>query len=113
MKSKWTLFAGIILLIAGIVIRKTTGLAIEGLVMIIVGVLLKTYYLISKARNGEYDAGKELLFLFVGLGLFLGGLYLRSSTGFIYAPVMILTGIVLKIIFITLFIIKTGKKVIQ
>jgi hypothetical protein len=72
MKSKWTLFAGIILLIAGIVIRKTSGFAPEGLLMIIMGVLLKTYYVVSKARSGEYKPGKELLFLFVGLGLFLG-----------------------------------------
>jgi hypothetical protein len=113
MKSKWSLFAGIILLIAGIIIRRTTGFAMEGLVMIIVGVLLKTYYIISKARSGEYKPGKELLFLFVGLGLFLAGLYLRSSTGFVYAPAMIITGIALKVIFIILFIIKTRKKEIQ
>jgi hypothetical protein len=113
MRSKWTLFTGIFLLIAGIVIRKTTGFAIEGLVMIIVGVMLKTFYIISKARSGEYKPGKELLYLFAGLGLFLGGLYLRSSAGFTYAPVMIITGITLKIIFIMLFILKTRKKEIQ
>ena len=113
MRSKWTLFLGIILLIAGIVIRQTTGLATEGLGLIIIGVMLKTYYIISKARSGEYRPGKELLFLFVGLGLFLGGLYLRSSAEFSYAPAMIITGITLKIIFIIFFIIKTRKKEIQ
>lgn len=110
MKSRWTLFIGIILLIAGIIIRKTTGLAIEGLVLILVGVLFKTYYIISKARSGEYKPGIELLFLLVGLGLFLGGLYLKSIDGFTYAPAMIISGITLKVIFIILFILKTRNK---
>ena len=113
MKSKWSLFTGIILLIIGIVIRKTTDLAIEGLVMIIIGVLFKTYYIVSAARSGAYIPGKELLFLFVGLVLFLSGLYLRSSTGFTYAPGMIIMGIILKVVFIILFILKTRKKEIQ
>jgi hypothetical protein len=97
----------------GVPVSKTGGFAPEGLLMIIMGVLLKTYYVVSKARSGEYKPGKELLFLFVGLGLFLGGRYLRSSAEFAYAPAMIITGIALKIIFIILFIIKTRKKEIQ
>lgn len=109
MKSKWTLFVGIALLILGIIIRKTTGHNIEGLVLILTGVFLKIYYIINKYRSGEYIPGIELLFLFVGLGLFLGGLYTRSLDGFTFAPIMIISGITLKIIFIILFIIKTRK----
>ena len=76
MKSKWTLFSGIILLIIGILLRKATSFEVFGLVLILVGVLFKTYYIISKARSGEYAPGKELFFLFIGLGLFLSGLYM-------------------------------------
>ena len=110
MKSKSTLFAGIVLLTIGIVIRKTTGLPIIGLMMILVGVLFKTFYIISKVRSGEYQPGKELFFLFIGLGLFLSGLYLRSMDGFAYAPELIISGISLKVIFIILFILKTRAK---
>lgn len=110
MKSKWTLFVGIVLLIIGIIVRKTTGMAIEGLAIILIGISFKTIYIISKARSGEYKPGKELLLLFAGLGLFLGGLYLRSIEGFTYALVMIISGISLKVIFIILFIIKTRSK---
>ena len=109
MKSKWILFAGIAMLIAGIIIRKTTGLANEGLFMILTGVSLKTFYIIRKARRGEYVPGKELIFLFAGLGLFLTGLYLKAPDGFAYAPAMIISGISLKVIFIILFILKTRK----
>jgi hypothetical protein len=107
LKSKWTLFVGIALLTAGIVLRKMTGLAVEGLAVILLGVALKTLYIISKARSGEYVPGKELYFLFIGLSLFLGGLYLRAQSGASYSIAMIIAGISLKITFIILFIIKT------
>ena len=109
MKSKWTLFAGIVLLIVGIIIRKTTDLGFEGLLMIIVGVAFKTYYIISKARSGEYKPGYELIFLFVGLAMFLSGLYIRSHEPPFSPALLIVPGILLKILFIVLFIIKTRK----
>jgi len=109
MRSKWTLFVGIALLTIGIIIRRTTDLNMEGLVMILVGVSFKAYYIISKARSGEYMPGKELYFLFFGLGLFLGGLYLRAQESSAYTISMIIVGIGLKITFIILFIIKTRK----
>jgi hypothetical protein len=109
MKQKWTLFAGIILLIVGIIIRKTTGFAIEGLAMIIAGVLLKTYYIISKARSGEYKPGYELWFLFIGLAMFLSGLYLRSNEPPFNPAFLIFPGLSLKVVFIILFIVKSKK----
>ena len=109
MKSKWTLFAGILLLILGIILRKTTELGFEGLILIIVGVAFKTYYIISKARSGEYKPGYELIFLFVGLGMFLTGLYLRSHEPPFSPTLLIVPGISLKVVFIVLFIIKTRK----
>ena len=107
MKSKWTLFAGILLLILGIILRKTTDLISEGLILIIVGVAFKTYYIISKARSGEYKPGYELIFLFVGLVMFMSGLYLRSHEPPFSPALLIVPGISLKVLFIVLFIIKT------
>ncbi len=78
MKSKWTLFAGIILLIVGVILRKVTSLGFEPILLILIGVLLKTYYIIGKTKSGTYKHGYELIFLFVGLSLFLSGIYLRS-----------------------------------
>lgn len=107
MKSKWTLIAGIVLLTIGIIIRKTTGLTTAGLIMILTGVSFKVFYIVSKARSGEYVPGKELLALFAGLGLFLGGLFLKSSIEIHYTSAMMISGITLKVLFIILFILKT------
>jgi len=109
MKSKWTLFAGIFLLTLGIILRKTTELGSEGLILIIVGVAFKSYYIISKARNGEYKPGYELIFLFVGLAMFLSGLYIRSHEPPFSPTLLIVPGILLKVLFIVLFIIKIRK----
>ena len=109
MKSKWTLYTGIVLLTAGIIIRKTTGLSTEGLIMIITGVLFKTYYIVSKVRSGEYKPGYELAILVAGLALFMTGLYLRAN-GAPFNPVFLIApGIALKVVFIILFIVKVRK----
>ena len=112
MKSKWTLIAGIFLLTAGIISRKTTGLAVEGLIMIIIGVLFKTYYVVSKARSGEYKPGYELIFLFGGLAMFLTGIYLRAHAPPFNPTFLIAPGISLKVVFIILFIIKSRRPLI-
>lgn len=109
MKSKWTLFAGILFLTLGIILRKTTELGLEGLILIIVGVAFKTYYIISKAQSGEYKPGYELIFLFVGLAMFLSGLYIRSQEPPFSPTLLIVPGILLKVLFIVLFIIKIRK----
>jgi len=105
MKSKGLLFIGIFLLVLGIVLRKMTPYESLGLALIISGVLCKTVYIISKARSGEYVPGKELIFLGVGLLLFLSGLYLRSLEQNMIDPTyLIVIGISLKLFFIIRFI---------
>lgn len=105
MKSKFLLFTGIFLLVLGIVFRKITSLEVFGLFLIISGVLCKTIYIIAKAKSGEYKPGKELIFLFTGLLLFLSGLYLRSHPQNLINPLyLIITGLILKIIFVFRFI---------
>ena len=115
MKSKALLFTGIIILILGIVVRKTTAMAIPGLALIIVGVTLKTTYIILKAKSGEYEPGKELLFLAFGLSIFFYGLHLRDVENAFIKPIFpILLGISLKVIYIIRFsqIVKSANKLL-
>jgi len=105
MKSKFLLFFGIILLVVGVLVKNTSAYETSGLILIILGVVCKTIYIISKARSGEYRPGKELIFLAAGLLLFLSGLYLRSiNQNLIDASYLIIMGIGLKVFFIIRFI---------
>lgn len=115
MRSKWTLFTGIILLITGIILRVNTELGYAPILFIIAGVILKTYYIIGKARKGEYKPGYELIFLFVGLFMFLSGIYLRSQELTFNPFFLILSGITLKVIFVILFIanIRSNRKILE
>ncbi len=82
-----------------------TSLEVLGLLFILLGVLCKTVYIIAKARSGEYQPGRELIFLGVGLILFLSGLYMRNLDQNLIDPsYLIVSGIGLKIIFIIRFI---------
>ncbi len=106
MKTKWTLFAGIILLVAGIVLRNLTEMDLAAVSLIVLGVLFKTYYIVRMARSGEYKPGYELYFLFAGLGMFLSGLYLKSQNPSVIAGLLVFTGILLKTSFIVIFIVR-------
>ena len=110
MNQNWTLIAGIILLIIGIITRKTTEFEITGLILILIGVFYKGKYVVDKSRRGEYQPGVELVFLAVGVVMFLLGLYLRSAENISYAITMIILGLSLKLVFVILFIIKTRAK---
>lgn len=105
MKSKGLLFTGILLLIAGVIIKKMTSLDSIGLTLILIGVLCKTVYIVAKVRSGEYQPGKELIFLGVGLVFFLSGLYMRTiDQNLIHPTYLIVLGISLKLVFIIRFI---------
>jgi len=113
MKSKGLLFIGIILLVFGIVLKKSTQMDVVGLAAIITGVTCKLIYIVSKARSGEYKPGTELYVLAFGLLLFFTGLYLRGIEQNLIKPIyLIVIGITFKIIFIIRFIqiIRSSKK---
>ena len=99
-------------MVVGIVLKKNQMDTI-GLASIITGVSFKSIYIIAKVRSGEYNPGKELVFLITGLFLFIIGLYFRDIEQPIIKPIyLIVLGITLKIIFIIRFIliVKSGKK---
>jgi len=115
MQSKKLLFIGIALLILGIVFRKFTDMTGLGLLMILIGVGCKTIYIIAKTKSGEYKPGKELIWLFLGLALFLTGLVLKSNSPGILPAVLIVSGLSLKLLFILIFIkkVKTHKTLLD
>ena len=106
MKSKYLIYAAIILLTAGIVLSALEVMSVLALLLIITGILLKLTYLIINKLNRSYKPGYELLILLVGLVLFFVGKY--SDIDFIsqYATVFIFAGIFCKITFVLLFLFK-------
>lgn len=105
MTSKKVLFSGILLLIIGIVVRKTTDLNLYGLLMILLGVGLKTMYIIGMAKEGLYKPGKELWLLFIGLGLLFVSIYSRGQEALVaYSGVLLASAIAFKVLFIIGFI---------
>lgn len=102
--DKTILFAGIGLLILGILLRKLSEYPAIGLVLILLGVGVKTYYIILSIRSGLYQPGRELWFLFAGLTFFLGGLYLRGKDLVLDPTYLIILGLALKVLFIIKFI---------
>jgi len=112
MAKKPLLFIGIMMLLVGILIRKLTEWDVVGLLIILTGVTLKCIYIIGKIKNGAYKPGLEVLLLIIGLLLFLGGIYMRNNDfDLLFLPAMfyIITGLLLKIVFIVLFIRKLKK----
>jgi len=102
--KKPVLFAGIGFLIVGILLRKLSGFPVIGLLLILLGVGLKSYYIVQAIRSGLYQPGRELWLLFIGLTLFLGGLYLKGKNFVIEPTYLIIVGLSLKILFIIRFI---------
>lgn len=111
MKKKWPLFTGIVLLTLGIILKKTTNFDPWSLIILLSGVAFKVAYIITRIVKKEYKPGYELLFLFIGLTMFLGGIILHKQ-GILENPAFLkITGISLKVIFIIIFIKKSrGKK---
>ncbi len=106
MKSKLLLFIGVILLIAGIVLKKSTELVFLAIALIVIGVSLKAWYIIGKAKSGAYKPGYELGFVALGLALLFTGIYFRGDLPVFHTSFLMGVGIALKIVFVILFVIK-------
>lgn len=110
MKNKWPLYTGIVLLTLGIVLKKTSNFDPWSLIILLSGVAFKVAYIISKILKREYKPGFEMFFLFIGLILFMGGIYLHKQ-GLLENPtIMKFVGISFKVFFIIIFIKKTREK---
>jgi hypothetical protein len=107
MKNKWPLFAGILLLTAGIVVKIVTEIDLLGLLLIVAGASLKLYYIAKKIIVGVYKPGYEVLLLINGLFLLFFRNYLHLLINAVPATLFMAIGISFKITFIILFIRKT------
>ena len=111
MTSKKVLFTGIVLLIIGILVRKMTTMDMYGLLLILLGVGLKTMYIVGMAREGLYRPGKELWWLFIGLAFLFFSIYSRGQETLItYAGIMLAVAIGFKVLFIVGFVKKVKKE---
>ena len=106
---KWLLFAGLGILILGVVlnyfVENTWPVA-----LIILGAGLKIVYIVFKINNKRYRPGKEMSFLAGGLLFFFTGLFLSpyAEMEVLSIPVVLKTiGIALKVVFVILFIRKS------
>lgn len=104
MKKKWTLLAGITLLLTGIILRFTGMENYLYIPFMAAGGLLKIYYITSQIITGTYKPGYEILFLILGLMLFFSGIALKHTLHESTYFFLILPGLALKFIFVLAFI---------
>ena len=90
--------------------RKSTDFNVFAVILMITGVTLKAYYVISKIRNREYVPGYEVGLFFTGLLMFLSGLYLRAHDAPFNPAFLIVPGILMKAGFIVVFIVKIKRR---
>ncbi len=111
MKERLLLYAGILLLAGGIVLKSVTEVSLLSMSLMGAGVLAKVTYVFLKIKSGEYKPGSEVFLLIGGLLLFFSGIYLRAEAFDSFNPAyLILMGLAMKATFIILFIIKIRQK---
>ena len=105
MKIKWLIFVGLLSLCAGIVFRQFDVPTWQSLLLIIFGVALKITYISIKIIRKEYKPKAEFAFLIIGLILLYLALY--TSFGLQFKFYFLVPAIVLKLLFVVLFIKKS------
>lgn len=108
MNIRLLLYLGIVLLVLGIFSINISQLEGIGIYLIVGGVLCKLAFIISVIQSGRYRVGMEIVFLLVGLILFLIGK--SDLVNPLLSSIFIITGISLKIVFVLLFIRKLKKQ---
>jgi hypothetical protein len=108
MKFMMPLYAGLLLLTAGIIFR-VASLPWYPLIFIFSGASLKVIYVLCLIIKRDYKPGVEMLILLAGLILLLAGIYLDGNTDLTYPLYMKVGGISLKATFVLLFIVKTRR----
>jgi hypothetical protein len=103
--DKWRLYLGITLLTLGIILRVAAPIQYLPLIIIFVGVGLKTWHISYLIRQKKYKPGKECWFLAIGLLLFFAGLYFVDQKILKYSLMSV--GIAFKAYFVLQLIRKT------
>jgi hypothetical protein len=115
MKSKYILYIGILLLVAGILLRYFSPYVEVGLGLVLIGVILKLSYVSLAMLRGKYKPKAEILLLLFGLGFLFLGLWHKLNVSEFVGYGMIVSAVVLKLIFVILFIrkIRQGKSSVK
>lgn len=108
-KQKRLLYLGLGVLTTGLIMRIILSLSFIPNLLIIIGVVCKISYLLKQIIAGKYKVGVELVVLLVGLILFFIGIYLKYNGKEGVHLLFVFPGIILKLLFIILFIRKVNK----
>lgn len=111
MNLKFLLYSGLVILAIGIILRYLSSYPNVGLVLIVSGVLLKLIYIAIAIINRRYKPGKEFLLLIIGLLLLFLGLWHKLNVSIMVGYSMVFVAVLLKAVFIVLFIKKTKASV--
>lgn len=103
MKPKHLIIVGITLLVSGIVLRLIWSDSFLPILMMISGIACKLTFIGLSIRDKVYKPGKEMFLLYLGLCVFFTGLYFKRH-GVDLAPLLMTMGIVMKLLFVILFI---------
>lgn len=107
MKVKGILYIGILLLLLGLLLRYLTPYDSAGLGLIIVGIILKFFYILRAVIIGQYRPQSEIYLLISGLLLLFLGLWYKQNINEVDGYGMITIAILLKLSFVIFFIRKT------
>jgi len=102
MQTKWKLILGLILIILGIILKTLSDFDQIAVVLIILGAGFKVAHILGIIKNKTYKPGWEIIILILGLMLFFFGLYVCQMEGI--SKLFIISGLVLKTIFVVLFV---------
>ena len=105
---KALLYLGAALLTLGVVFKIFTELSTVSIILIVAGALLKITSVQIRISKG-YKPGIEFIFLISGLALFLPGVYIEGINQYFNPLFIMVPGIILKSLFIILFIKKLRK----
>ncbi len=111
--KKIPLYIGIVLLVFGVLLRIFTSLRPWPVYIIILGALSKLYFIFGTIKRGEYKPGFEVGLLYLGVAMFLTGIYFRSHPGAIRPVYLMAPGIALKLTFILVFIRKLTRSKVR
>jgi hypothetical protein len=113
MKQKWSIYLGVLSLVAGIVLLKVSMHSIVPIGLIVLGAGLKLNFLLQKIVRHKYRPGIELVYLVTGLVIILLRKYIQLPLAGNGMDLLLGLGVALKVVFVLMFIRKVKKSVVE
>lgn len=109
-KTKIFIYVGIFFILIGIILRYYFDKALIGVLLIILGAISKLIFLFISVLTKKIKIGYEIFFLILGLlFVFIGIKFKATESYFMLHPIFMSVGVILKIIFVVLWINKMVK----